>query len=257
MNINLNLSRPEIIKKFLKRFRDHYVSVDLVRIGGEEDGGYLVPDILDSINYCFSPGVNNIVDFELQLSNQYNIKSFMADASIKSLENKNQNFNFIPKYIGSRTYGDFITLSDWISSTKIDNKSNLMLQMDIEGGEYDVLTFESSDLLSKFSTMIIEFHFVQNISIINSLISFSSIFEKIFKYFSICHLHPNNYSKIENYHGIDIPATLEISFIRNDKIEKIKNINPITLPNVLDKKNNPENPDIIMPRIWWDKNIVT
>ena len=29
-------------------------------IGGAGDGGYLVPDDLDGIEYCFSPGVNLI-----------------------------------------------------------------------------------------------------------------------------------------------------------------------------------------------------
>ena len=255
MNINLNLSHPKIVKSFLKRLRENFVSVDLIRVGGNADGGYLVPNILHEIQYCFSPGVNNVVDFELQLSNDYNIKSFMADASIKTLEVNDPNFDFIPKFLGSRTKGGFITLSDWISDSLDDISSSAILQMDIEGAEYDVLTYESSKSLSRFSAMIIEFHFMQNIAVINSLISISSIFEKIFENFSICHMHPNNYGYIEKYNDIEIPITVEISFIRNDFIEKIKNNNSIELPNALDIKNCPSRPDILMPKIWWDKDI--
>jgi hypothetical protein len=31
----------------------------LVRLGGPKDGGYLVPDDLDGIAFCFSPGVSD------------------------------------------------------------------------------------------------------------------------------------------------------------------------------------------------------
>jgi hypothetical protein len=51
----------------------------LVRIGGESDGAYLVPDDLVGISACFSPGVNNRKEFEDQLTNEYNIMSHMCD----------------------------------------------------------------------------------------------------------------------------------------------------------------------------------
>ncbi len=39
-------------------------------MGGENDGGYLVPDDLEGIEYCFSPGVSNIATFELDCLNR-------------------------------------------------------------------------------------------------------------------------------------------------------------------------------------------
>ena len=39
----------------------------------------------------------------------------------------------------------------------------MILQMDIEGGEYDVLTFESTATLGRFAAMIIEFHCLERI----------------------------------------------------------------------------------------------
>lgn len=36
----------------------------LIRIGGHEDGAYLVPDDLANVRACFSPGVSNHKDFE-------------------------------------------------------------------------------------------------------------------------------------------------------------------------------------------------
>ena len=47
---------------------------------------------------------------------------------------------------------------------------------------------------------------------------------------------------------------MEITFIRNDFIEKCSNNEKIVLPNILDRKNLKNKEDIIMPEMWWKKN---
>ena len=110
------VSSTKKIEKFIKRFRENYVSVDLIRIGGDADGGYLIPNIFDRVNYCFSPGVADTADFEAELSQHYGIKSFMADGSVAAAPFADENFHFTKKFLGHRTNGDFITLSDWMES---------------------------------------------------------------------------------------------------------------------------------------------
>jgi hypothetical protein len=61
---------------FFSKFRKKYISCDLIRIGSPGDGGYLMPNILNEVSYCFSPGVDNIADFEKELSEKYNITYF-------------------------------------------------------------------------------------------------------------------------------------------------------------------------------------
>ena len=56
----------------------------LIRIGGDADGSYLVPDDLDGIAACFSPGVNRIKYFEDFLADRYGIQSHMCDFSATS-----------------------------------------------------------------------------------------------------------------------------------------------------------------------------
>ncbi len=53
----------------------------LVRIGGCRDGAYLLPDDLDGITACFSPGVFNRKDFEDELAHSHSIRSHMCDYS--------------------------------------------------------------------------------------------------------------------------------------------------------------------------------
>ena len=72
----------ETLRRFVSRFREKYRAVELLRVGPKYDGGYLVPDILNEIDYCFSAGVGHTSDFEKDLYSKYRIRSFMLDASV-------------------------------------------------------------------------------------------------------------------------------------------------------------------------------
>lgn len=252
IGINIEkISNLNEIKIFISRFRENYKSVELIRIGGDGDGGYLVPNILNDIKYCFSAGVGPVSAFEKHLSTNYKIQSFMADASVSCPSEEDSNFIFIKKFLSSRTTGEFITLKDWIKANTKDDTPNIILQMDIEGSEYEVLTYESSEILAKFSSMIIEFHGLQNISNKNFLKMITGIFEKIYSNFSICHVHPNNLSGVYILNGLKIPSNIEVTFIRNDLINDLKLNSKVSLPHFLDKKNSNESPEIKMPEVWW------
>jgi hypothetical protein len=249
------------ILNFIKRFRDKYVSLDLIRVGGVKkkwegggvgDGGYLIPNNLNEIKYCFSAGVGETSDFELELSEKYNIKSFIADASVNGPSVLNKNFIFLPKFIGARTYENYITLSDWMLQS-IAQEKNLILQMDIEGAEYEVLSFETIETLSRFSSITVEFHGLHKLFERSFFHMFSSIFEKIYCNFSICHVHPNNAGGIFCLDEIEIPRLIEVTFIRNDLVQGLIKSGPVVLPHQLDRKNVDSQKDIKMPDLWWKK----
>ena len=241
------------LKDFLNQFRAHYISCDLVRIGGDGDGGYLLPNVFEKVSYCFSPGVDYTSNFEKELSDRFNIKSFMADGSGDKTPFKDSNFDFIPKFLGAHSRNNFITLSDWLSQKELGNDSNLLLQMDIEGGEYDVLAYEDSHILDSFLVMVVEFHNLQKLFERDFLKMVSLIFEKIYKNFSICHVHPNNCCGIASLDGIDVPRVIEVTFIHNDLLDDFSNNKTLTLPHPLDSKNVLKNEDISMPIAWWKK----
>lgn len=241
---------------FLTRFREKYVNVDLIRVGGSGDGGYLLPQTLDGLTHCFSPGVGCRATFEHELSRKYAITSFMADASVSRSPFEDPNFVFTRKYLGNRTAGEYITLGDWLRDSLDASAAGLILQMDIEGGEYDVLTFESSETLKKFSIMVIEFHALNHMFEKHFLQMLSSIFEKIYTEFSICHAHPNNYVGVAERGGFTIPPLLEVTFIRNDLIRDPRPRSTLSLPHRLDAKNVLGRPDVALPDRWWKSGSV-
>ena len=245
------LASKNEVETFIKNFVAHYVSTRLIRIGSRNDGGYLVPDILHDLKYCFSPGVDLVSEFEEELSSLYGTKSFMIDASVSRLQINNKDFIFEEKFLSSKTIDRYITLSDWIDKTITDENAKLLLQMDIEGAEYEVLAFENSETLSKFCVIVIEFHDFQNIFDRNQLGIIKGLFEKLYKDFSICHAHPNNNSSEVSLMGISVPKLIEITFIRNDVLENVQSCQNIQLPHVLDEKNVPTKKDLKLSEMWW------
>ena len=241
------------LEEFFSDFRKNYVPTQLVRIGGEGDGGYLMPDLLDEVKYCFSPGVDCIAGFEGEISKTYGIKSFMADASVSSAPFEDENFVFIKKFLGSKTEGNFTTLGDWMHDSVGSEQAGMILQMDIEGGEYDVLVLEDAETLAKFSVMLIEFHGLENMFEEHFLQMLSGIFQKLDKNFSISHVHPNNCCGTASLRGFAIPRVIEVTFVRNDVLNKFKSDTPISLPHALDEKNVANKADIDMPKIWWQE----
>ena len=123
--------------------------------------------------------------------------------------------------------------------------------MDIEGGEYDILAFESTKTLGQFSAMIIEFHGLERFFEPNFLYMISTLFEKLYRHFSICHVHPNNNCGMTRLNGIDVPNVIEITFLRHDLVDQFKSASALSLPHPLDRKNVSHKADINMPGIWW------
>ncbi len=243
----------ERVIEFINLIKDNYEPVELERIGGKEDGGYLFPNVFNEISFCFSPGVSTVASFEEQLSNEFNIKSFLADASVNKPPLNNKNFHFTNKFLGARTNNQYLTLTDWIREVGIKNKTDLFLQMDIEGYELDVLIKEDMNTLSKFIGMIIEFHWINLIFESYTYKMFNGIFSKLLDKFCIVHIHPNNCCGLVNYDNVVVPKVAEFSFLRRDFLNKVKRLNKLSLPNKLDFPNNLQNEDIVLPDIWWKK----
>ena len=246
--------RKDNLLKLINNLKVIPIKEELVRIGPNRDGGYLVPDVLDGVDYCFSPGVADCSEFELQLANR-GIKVFMADQSVQSPSAVHGNFDFIEFYISSNNSPSeqLITLDSWyehkLNTTPSTTSPEAILQMDIEGAEYQVMHSISNVLLSRFRVVIIEFHKLYQLADRFSFSLMAPAIEKLIKSHSVVHIHPNNNRKSIKIFGLEIPATLEITFLRNDFVVKRKK--KLNFPHSLDKKSVSSKPDLILPKCWY------
>lgn len=224
--------------------------VPLVRIGGGGDGGYLVPDDLQGVVACFSPGVAESANFEIALAEK-GVRSFMADKSVDSAPVSNELFDFEKLYLATHGEpGKFMRLDEWIAEKK-QNTGDLIFQMDIEGNEWPILADISPETLSRFRIIVLELHGMDNL-LTNPLgiEIFTSIFRKLNHQFSVIHLHANNCCGVLKYQGVEIPRVLEVTLIRNDRYENSKQVFESTIPNALDVPNVPGRKELILSRDW-------
>jgi hypothetical protein len=246
-----NLSKAsdnELIKSLINKLQPKEVGYDLIRLGPDTDSGYLVPNDLKDIEACFSPGCDNKFQFE-ENCHERGMKVFIADKTVEK-NNVPNKFDFTKKFISSITNKGNMTLDDWVSKSLSDTKSDLLLQMDIEGDEFQCILNMSDELLNRFRVIVIEFHDLD--MLFNSFFYriASVVFEKLLQNHTCVHIHPNNNRETLTIDGISIPPLSEFTFLRNDRIKNKKSIK--NFPHPLDQDCVPEKKPQVLPKIWFE-----
>jgi len=247
LHIDTSVKKDEILK-LINLMKVKNLGYNLIRIGSDNDGGYLVPDILNQIDSCFSPGVGKVYEFEKHLAKK-KINLYLADGTIEKSSIKIENFNFIKKNLSSKDGENEITLNSWINDKSQNNNKSLILQMDIEGSEYEVIQSTPKEYFELFKIVIIEFHFLEKLyNRLSYNIFFSSV-EKILKSFQIAHIHPNNCQGYFNVCGQKLPTAIEVTFLRNDLCKNNNNVQK--LPHNLDQRNIKTLSDVYLSKNWY------
>jgi hypothetical protein len=242
----------------LPNFFNFRSSRNLIRIGRDNDGGYLISheDIIDS-DMLISLGISDDWSFESNFLKINKVPLLAFDASVgrkfffrkikkaifriykpkiffESLKKYRSYKNFFTgssihyeKYVGLESNNKkFITLESILK--KIKNKK-IFLKIDIEGSEYRLL-----DTLIKFEKIIsglaIEFH--------DCDLHLKKIEQFIKKFkLNLVHIHANNYGLLESINNL--PLVLELTFSKNAKLNK-----GYKLPHNLDMPNNKDMDEI-------------
>lgn len=236
------------VRDLIRKLRPMDCGIDLIRVGGQKDGGYLIPDDLEGIGYCFSPGVYKVSDFENAMADR-GIKSFMADYSVDGPAITRPEFTFDKKFLSSYERGKYITLSSWKDRYIREYDGDLILQMDIEGSEYEVLLTAPDQLLDQFRIMVIEFHYLDRLFDPLCFPLFSSCFERLLQYFYVAHIHPNNFSGSVKVDDVEIPEVMEFTLINKRRVLSAKP--RLEFPHPLDVENKASVPALPLPKCWY------
>lgn len=248
INIEI-IKNDEQVDQFFKMINPVSTIFGLKRIGGDGDGGYLLPNDLDGIAACFSPGVAFSSSFELQMA-EMGIPCHMADYSVDGPSLHHKLFTFDKKFLGALDSGNFIRLDTWINLYR-QGEGDLLLQMDIEGGEYDVILSTPLEILEKFRIIIIEFHYLESLITVAGGKLISLAFTKLLEKFEIVHIHPNNCRNPIYYKNYIIPPIMEFTFLRKDRVKFSKE--EFIVPNSLDRACDPSRKDFSLPNCWYKK----
>lgn len=196
---------------------------DIVRLGKEHDGGYLVNfyDVFKS-NKLLSFGVGPDISFEEDFIEINNINVQAFDGTITGVEHSSF-------YENGRTFTKCNVVNDNIDHI-LENEDKCFIKCDIEDGEYQILESLINNS-HKITGLVIEFHNISIPNRFNELTNFIAKFD-----LRLIHTHINNYTYIidDNTYYVDV---MELSFSSSKENTKLSN--NIVLPHKFDMVNNP------------------
>lgn len=234
------------VEALLRRMRPVNTGHALVRVGGEGDGGYLVPDDMAGVEACFSPGVANTATFELEMARR-GIPSFMADYSVEGPPEAHPMFRFERKFLGPREDERHVTLDGWVGRCA-PGTGDLVLQMDIEGAEWEVLLATADATFGRFRMMVLELHDVQRAWERGGLSLMRAALGRLEGRFVVAHVHPNNRGGVVRRCGLNVPPLVEVTWLRRDRVRGGEGWGCV--PHPLDRPNVPGRPDGPLPGCW-------
>lgn len=236
------------IEELINQLVPHNLGIPLRRVGGDGDGGYVVPDDLQGIASCFSPGVADTANFELDLY-QMGVRSFLADYSVDGPPPLLPDCDFIKKYVGAFATPEVMTMDHWVATKAPDrNAGDLVLQMDIEAAEYETLLATSDDTLSRFRMIVLELHKLHHLDNPLFFRFANATIGKLLNQFEVAHIHANNAKPMSVLSGLYVPPLLEVTLLRKDRVKSKSKV--LEFPSPLDSTNAPSRPEIQLPSYW-------
>lgn len=205
-----------------------------IRLGGERDGGYVMLDPgQNGIVYSFGISPNSPWDLEMA---KRGFKVYQYDASLSKEPDEHPNIFFHKYFVADKAKdGPYKTIPQIILENNHQKENDLILQMDIEGAEWDILNSLPTEYLCKFKQIIIEIHRA-GLSIYNY-----SILERLRKTHTPVHFHYNNHVRqlyylpqLEFIYSGDL---IEMTYARNDSFT-FSNCTDY-FPTALDRPNGP------------------
>ena len=244
------------LPKFLKPIS----TGEFIRLGKNNDGGYVIDkNAMENADCLVSLGVSNDWSFEKDFFRNTKQSVIAFDGSIsffvfakraaKTMLRIDKpylffqfiylcfdylyffkgNKNHITRFIGPNEFPNHLCLSDAIEFYVPAHAQNILLKIDIEGGEYRILD-EILLFQDRICFLAIEFHDCDlHIDKIRDFVERFSL--------SVFHVHCNNWCYIT---ASGIPQALELCFNRQIHTKQPKG----RLPMELDQPNNPKSPDI-------------
>ena len=225
---------------------------DLIRIGGNRDGSYLVPNALEGINLCLSPGTCGIVDFETHLAESYGIPSLLCDPAEDAPTNLHPLIKFDRLALAASDSPSTTTLSSWIKRHGHHDSCPLLLSMDIEGAEVQILQEIDLVMLASIRIATIEFHYLDLLHSPEHQFYAEAVVDAIARMttlFDVVHFKPNNNCPYEiladDQSAFTLYTCIELTFLSKQLRRSVPvPVRPTMLPHPLDHSNVADKPPV-------------
>jgi hypothetical protein len=223
----------DVLRDLISFLKPKATEIPLIRIGKRGDGGYLIPNDFIGIDMCLSPGSNKEWNFEKNLFDKYQIKSSIIDKSENKPSDLYPEIHFKDSWLGVTNDKTHVSMDSWLGEINPRPDSDLMLQMDIEGAEYDILAALPAETLNRFRIIVVEFHYSYRY-LNNDLFNehYSKAFERLKENHIVVHFHANNSCGDWIFRKNSLPIVFEVTLLRKDRVKRVIGDSPV--PHELD-----------------------
>ena len=186
----------------------------LLRIGGSNDGGYVMyrPETKSNV---ISLGVGPNVSWDQDMvSLGHNVQMF--DPTIRRPPNKVPGANFrrigVVGNLEDQPNIDLRSLKELREFTKSE-PHNTILKIDVEGAEWFAFANATESELENYSQILVEFHDLSAISNDQKFELMRRAIANLCSTHFVVHIHANNYSRLVRFGSYWFPDAIEVSFV--------------------------------------------
>ena len=195
-------------------------NAEYVRIGRQEDGGYVMAKHALDNKIVYSLGVGHDVSWDMDMA-KLGCTVFQYDHTIDRLPAEHPNFKWSRTGIAGRSDGaeGWSTLEQAIQKNGHQDLTDMILKIDIEGSEWSVISETSESVLRQFTQIVGEYHALTKIIDGVFYEKVHSCLNKINKNFVLAHVHVNNISTVRILGGVVMFSEVEFLYVRDDVLE--------------------------------------
>lgn len=237
-------ARTRILKLAALLAPQRAVGVAKVRVGGANDGGYIMLDDWSGIVGAVSIGIGGDDAWD-RAALGHGVPVAQYDHTITEPPSRAEGLHWQKIGLGETDANVLQTLHSLIALSGLPGEGDLILKLDAEGAEWAALAAgEAIAPLGRFRQIVIELHGFGLANLEGWHRTAATALAHLDRTHAVVHVHANNHGGMILIGGIPFPRVLEITYARRDAYNFIPDEGPF--PEPLDAACNPAVPDLYL-----------
>lgn len=176
--------------------------------------------MIDQQNFAnsvvLSFGIGNNIDFEMHMIKKGVSMIYAYDHSISQLPQTDPKLCWFQKAVHDTPNPNSVTVEQILAQHNLSSENNLIMKCDIEDSEWSMIEQTPESVWSKFSQIVIEFHFLERITDWARLQTMHRCWTKLNRTHACVHVHGNNWGPLQLVNQVCLPQCIEVTYLRRD-----------------------------------------
>jgi len=220
---------------------------NFIRLGKRNDGGYVMIENLLGGGIAYSVGIATDASWDMAMVRRgYEVHQYDHTVSESPEQDPALHFHQLGVCPTGEHAPSMQSLDSLLDSNGHAARQDIVLKIDIEGGEWGVFSSLPASALQAFSQIAVEFHWLHLLDEDERYETARKSLSKLHAHFAPVHVHANNHLGLFVMGGVPVPAVLEVTYVRRDLMATEPSRR--TFPTPLDEPNHPGHSELFLGR---------